>query len=182
MSRRAQYVILCEDLQSQVFLRRALLKRGIDTRRVRLLPLPAGRGSGEQYVLQRYAREVEAYRSQSAHLAVALIVHVDADPQNTVADRHTQLGVALQQAGQSPRSANEHISHIVPKRNVETWIHFYLNGPPVDEATEYAKYSGNESACWPAAERFSDEAVQSSPSPGAPASLVQGLQEFVRAL
>jgi 4-hydroxyphenylpyruvate dioxygenase-like putative hemolysin len=115
-------------------------------------------------------------------MAAALIVHVDADPQNTVADRHTQLGAALQQAGQLPRGATEHISHIVPKRNIETWIYFYLNGPPVDEATEYAKYPGNESACWPAAEKFSDDAVQNVMPLGAPASLVQGLQEFKRAL
>jgi hypothetical protein len=117
-------VILCEDLQSQVFIRRALLRRGVDSRRIRLVDLPSGRGAGEQYVRQQYPGEVEAHRSQAAHMAAALVVHLDADPGHTVADRHRQLGDALAEAEQSPRQPQERIAHLVPKRNIETWVHF----------------------------------------------------------
>lgn len=182
MSRRAQYVILCEDLQSQVFLRRALLRRGVDSRKIRLAALPWGKGAASQYVIEKYPKYVEAHRSQAAHMAVSLVVHIDSDPQYTVADRHTQLSDALKQAAQHPRNAQERIAHLVPKRNIETWIQFYLQGPPVDEVTEYPKYPKNESACWPAAERFSDDAAQGGTPLDAPPSLLQGLQEFQRVL
>ncbi len=175
-------MILCEDLQSQVFIRRALLRRGVESRRIRLVDLPSGTGSGEQYVRKQYPGEVEAHRSQVAHMAAALVVHIDADPSHTVADRHRQLSEALTEVGQPPPKPEERITHLVPKRNMETWIHFYLDGPPVDEEVEYAKYPNNESACWPAAERFSDDAVQKRDPEGAPASLVQGLAEFRRVL
>ncbi|HEX8698282.1 MAG TPA: hypothetical protein VF815_05565 [Myxococcaceae bacterium] len=70
----------------------------------------------------------------------------------------------------------------MPKRNMETWIHFYLDRVQVDEETEYAKYPEDESACWPAAEQFSDEAAQNRIREGAPPSLVLGLAEFRRVL
>jgi hypothetical protein len=175
-------VILCEDLQSQVFIRRALLRRGVEPRRIRLVDLPSGGGSGEQYVRKQYSGEVEAHRSQVAHMAAALVVHLDADPGYTVADRHNQLADTLAAAQQTPRQPQERIAHLVPKRNMETWIHLYLDGPPVDEETEYAKYPKDESTCWPAAEQFSDEAAQNRIREGAPPSLVQGLAEFRRVL
>lgn len=115
-------------------------------------------------------------------MAAALVVHLDADPGHTVADRHRQLAEALAQAGQAPREPEERIAHLVPKRNIETWIHFYLDGPPVDEEREFAKYLNNESACWPAAEQFSDEAARQTVPQDAPPSLVQGLAEFRRVL
>jgi hypothetical protein len=173
-------VILCEDLQAQVFIRRALLRRGVESRRIRLVDLPSGSGAGEQYVRKQYPGEVEAHRSQVTHMAAALVVHIDADPGYTVAERHRQLAEALAEGGLAPRQPEERIGHLVPKRNMETWIHFYLDRAQVDEETEYAKYPSNESACWPAAERFSDEAAQRRAPEGAPPSLVQGLAEFWR--
>lgn len=175
-------MILCEDLQSQVFIRRALLRRGVENHRIRLVDLPSGSGSGEQYVRKQYPGEVEAHRSQVTRMAAALVVHLDADPGYTVADRHNQLAEALAEAQQPPRQPEERIAHLVPKRNIETWISFYLNGPLVDEETEYAKYPKNESACWPAAEQFSDQAAQKSSPAGGPPSLIQGLAEFRRVL
>jgi hypothetical protein len=174
-------VLLCEDLQSQVFLRRSLIHQGVAPRKIHPVALPSGKGAGSQYVIAQYPRQVEAYRSRAPHMKAALVVHVDADPQHTVADRHRQLNEALQNAGQPPRGEKEHVAHLVPKRNIETWIHFYLDGPPVDEETEYTKYP-QESACWPAAEKFSDGAAQKVTPVDAPPSLVQGLQEFQRVL
>jgi hypothetical protein len=155
------------------------MHQGVPPRKIRSTPLPSGKGSGAQYVLTQYPRQVEAHRSQAARMASALVVHVDADPQYTVADRHQQLSENLIGAGLPPRGAREEIAHLVPKRNIETWIHFYLDGPPIDEMTEYAKYP-EESACWPAAEKFSEDAAQGAPQQDRPPSLVQGLQEFQR--
>jgi hypothetical protein len=115
-------------------------------------------------------------------MAAALVVHIDVDPDYTVADRHHQLADELVKASQPPRQPEERIAHLIPKRNMETWIHFYLDGPSVDEEEEYDKYPKNESACWPAADQFSDDAAQKNVPQGAPPSLVQGLAEFWRVL
>lgn len=144
----AQYVVLCEDLQTQVFIRRALVRRGVNPRRIRLVDLPAAdEGAGDAYVAKHYPEQARAHRNQAARTHAALIVHMDADPANSVAARMNRLDQALVSAGMHPRGTQERISYLAPKRNIETWIHFYLDGPPIDESTEYAKYGGRESDC-----------------------------------
>lgn len=176
-------MVLCEDLQTWVFIRRALLQRGVHARRIRLVDLPSSdKGAGDAYVAMHYPDEARAHRSQAARTLAALVVHMDADPANTVAARMSRLDQALAAAGMPPRGAAERISYLVPKRNIETWIHFYLDGPPVDETTEYAKYGGRESDCWPAADAFSDHAGRNTPPVGSPPSLTVGLAEFRRVL
>ncbi|RKH69267.1 hypothetical protein D7X55_07955 [Corallococcus sp. AB049A] len=112
----------------------------------------------------------------------ALIIHVDADPANSVQYRWQQLDAALKEQRQAPVTDNERIARLVPKRNIETWIRFYLNGPPVDEVQAYPKYTGTESACWPAAEAFAQDAAGNVQPPQAPGSLLLGLDEFRRVL
>ena len=77
MSDRAQFVVLCEDRQAQVFIRRALMKRGVEARKMRLLPLPSS--AGDAYVLKEYPGQVKSFRSQRAKAAYGMVVHIDAD-------------------------------------------------------------------------------------------------------
>lgn len=184
MSSGVQYVVLCEDLQTQVFIRRALIRHGADRRRIHLADLPSEvkEGAGDDYVARHYPKEAEAHRSRASHTQAALIVHMDVDPRNSVAARMTRLEQALSTAGMPARGAEERIAYLIPKRNIETWIHFYLDGPPIDEVTEYAKYTGRESDCWPAAEAFSDGAASTTVPAAAPPSLEVGLSEFRRIL
>lgn len=86
-----------------------------------------------------------------------------ADPTHTVAQRHRQLAEALRGAGESAREPAEPIAELVPKRNIETWIHA-LDGPlsrdlarPLDEETAYPKLE-RESECAGAAQVFADHA------------------------
>ncbi|RYZ39852.1 MAG: hypothetical protein EOO71_18445 [Myxococcaceae bacterium] len=180
----SEYVILCEDRQSQVFIERALKHRGVKPRRIRSLPLPSmvGGGAGEQYVREKTPEQVQSHRAHVTFQRTALIIHLDADPANSVQDRRQQLDDALRAQQQPPIGADERIARLIPKRNIETWIHSYLDGSPVDEVQAYPKYSGNESACWPAAEAFADDAQRSSPVLQAPPSLNEGLAEFRRIL
>lgn len=183
MGNSAQYVVLCEDLQTQVFIRRALIRRGAHPRRIQLVALPASdEGAGDAYVATHYPKQAEAHRSRAAHTLASLIVHIDADPANSVSARMTRLDQALAAAHMPPRASQERIAYLVPKRNIETWLHFYLDGPPIDETTEYAKYRSRESDCWPAAEAFSDDAASNTVPPHAPPSLIAGLSEFRRIL
>ena len=103
-------------------------------RHYRSLPVTT-RGSGEQYVRSHYARAVQAFRSQSHDANASLVVMTDADMLSVAARRKT-LDDALRQAEQAPRSTNERIVLLIPKRNVETWV-AHLNGAAVDENSDY---------------------------------------------
>jgi len=146
--RRVQTVILCEDLQHEVFVYRFLKQTGrADVRRVTVRRSPKGRGSGAQFVLDHFAGEVEAYRRKSQHLSLCLIVVIDADILS-VEDRIRQLEESLVITGLPRRTAEERIIILVPRRNIETWIR-YLDGHGFDETTSYPKLS-QESECIPA--------------------------------
>jgi len=173
--------VLCEDLQAWVFVRRMLITLGYESHRIRVLPYPAdGRGSGEQHVRERYADELGRHRSRAARTRAALVVHVDAD-RVTVQERHAALDLTLHQKGVAPRSAQDMVAILVPKRAIETWIHFLLDGPPVDEQTSYEKYAYPSDA-WPAADAFATHVRARTEPASAPASLLPGLTEARRVL
>jgi hypothetical protein len=105
---------------------------------MRFVAYPAGAGSGEQWVRQRFAMEVEVCRRRRAHAETALIVLIDADDL-LVQERLAQLDRNLDeaQAGRVRPDA-EQIARLVPKRNIETWI-LCLNDVLVDEETDYKR-------------------------------------------
>jgi hypothetical protein len=186
MSDRAQFIVLCEDLQAEVFIRRALIHRGANPRRIRIVPRPST-GAGHPHVVDHYPDEVEAWRKQNAKAATALVVHIDADPTHTVAERHAQLAAALRDADVELRGADEPIAELVPKRNIETWIYALdesLEPRPkglLSEADEYPKLK-YESECAGAARAFADHARNHTEPPTVDAvpSLRDGFEEFRR--
>jgi hypothetical protein len=175
--RQAQVVILCEDRQQQTFIYRWLIGRGYTIRQIRLLPLPAGAGSGEQYVRSRYAAEVKALRARN-YLNLALATAIDAD-HRTVDERHQELESELRSAALTPRNDQERIAVLVPKRNIETWIH-YLFGTDVDEETIYPKLE-RERDCQSAVDHLLVlcQPAQSL-SENCPASVSRGIVELLR--
>ena len=137
--RRIAFTVLCEDKQQQVFARHFLMSFwGAKIRDIRFCALPDGKGSGEQYVRDSYLREVRTHRSKFPYLSsLRSIVMVDAD-RLSVEERRRQFDEALEAAGFEKRGNEERIAIFVPKRNIETWIH-YLQGKSVDENTAYSK-------------------------------------------
>ena len=99
--RRATVVILCEDRQQEVFARQFLQKRGFPGP-FRVEVCPKGEQSGEQYVRERYPKEVKAYRSKRNHLSIYLVVLIDAD-NKTVDERLSQLDLTLEDDSQPRR-------------------------------------------------------------------------------
>ncbi|MEA5567027.1 MULTISPECIES: hypothetical protein [unclassified Anabaena] len=174
--RRIQIVILCEDRQQEVFARYFLKKRGftgnIRTKFCR-------KGAGEQFVRESYAAEVKVFRSKN-YISGILVVLIDADTK-TLEDRLKQLDDVLIENEQKPRQANEAMAMFVPKRNIETWIH-YLQGASIDEETVYAKFLNNESACKPYVENLADKCRQGSLEANAPPSLQAACGELQRIL
>jgi hypothetical protein len=181
MAEGVQAVVLCEDLQAQVFVRRVLLALGYDGHRIRVVPYPAdGRGSGEQHVRERYPSELAQHRRRAARTRAVLAVHTDAD-RFTVAARFAALADELREKGVPQRAAEEPVAILVPKWNIETWIHFFLDGPPVDEdKSDYAKYTGHEADAAPSAEQFAAHARARTVPHQAPPSLEIGLEEARR--
>jgi hypothetical protein len=189
VSSSAQFVVLCEDLQAQVFICRALIRAGANTRRIRKVSLPStvAGGAGHAYVVANYPREVKAFRRQNASTSTGLIAHIDADPTHTVARRHAQLADALKRAGERARQPTEPIAELVPKRNIETWIYALDvslsadQGKSLNEVEAYPKIA-LPSECAKAAEAFADHAhLNTTPqTAGSVPSLLDGIAEFRR--
>lgn len=144
-NRYSQIIILCEDRQHEVFIRHFLKKRhNITARQIRVVISPQGRGAGEQYVRREYPIQVKVLR-QKHHLSKALVTMIDADIL-TVSERLKQLlPLPIE---------TEKIVRLVPKRNIETWIH-YLNNEllSINEIDTYQKLD-KESACKPGVEKL----------------------------
>jgi hypothetical protein len=152
--RRVQTVVLCEDLQHEVFVSRFLKQtRRANNYTITVQRSPKGQGSGAQFVIDHFPDEVRAYRSKSSYLGLCLIVVIDADV-FTVEDRIHQLEESLAATGQVQRTAAERIVILVPKRNIETWIR-YLDGNDCDETTAYPKLP-EESHCMSAVRKLVD--------------------------
>src|SRR4028118_864646 len=157
--RRVQIVILCEDRQQEVFARYFLKKRGF-TGLFRTKICPPGSQSGEQYVRTHYPEEVKAYRQKRNQVSIGLVVLIDADT-GTLEARLNWLARVLDEGEQKNRGQNEAIAIFVPKRNIETWIH-YLQRETVNEEAVYAKFENNEAVCKTAIEDLADRCYSQS--------------------
>jgi hypothetical protein len=176
--RRVQIVILCEDRQQEVFARYFLEKRGF-TGLFRPKICPQGSQSGEQYVRTKYAEEVKAYRQKRNSLSIGLVVLIDADT-GTLQERLNQLAQSLSEDTQPNRQPNEAIAIFIPKRNIETWIH-YLQGELVDEETGYSKFE-KDSTCKPYVKNLAEQCRSQNLPEDAPASLQAACGELQRLL
>ncbi|MFH0824366.1 MAG: hypothetical protein V2B18_16560 [Pseudomonadota bacterium] len=152
--RRVRTVILCEDLQQEVFVYRFLKRTGrANTRTVTVWRSAGGRGSGAQFVLEHFAKEIKAFRAKSSHINLCLVVVIDAD-NFSVEERIRQLESSLGDSGQQERTTGERIVILVPKRNIETWIR-YLDGMDYDETQPYSKLT-RQKECMSAVKRLAD--------------------------
>lgn len=172
-------VVLCEDLQSWVFLRRVLIEQGAAGRDIRANRQTPGVAGGADRVRQQYAPEVQAQRRRNASRAAALVVHIDAD-RFSVLERANELAAVLAASGAAPRAPAERIAHAIPRRNIETWIAFGLGQTPVDETEEYRKLSGCEADYAPASKRFATDIASGADRAGAPPSWNVAIAEMRR--
>ncbi len=127
-------VLLCEDKQTDSFVRRFLRHRKFRGRDIRTLPLPDGSRSGEQWVRERYPDQLKAIRQRRG---AYLIVVTDAD-NLSVDRRRAQLRDACNRENVPPRNDRDGVLLIVPRRNIETWL-AYLGGSDVDENERYPR-------------------------------------------
>lgn len=174
MSRSVQLVLLCEDSQHETFARRFLEKAGWSTRRLRVEK--GGRGSAEQYVRERFPKELSAYRSNRHRVAQGLIVILDGDAQG-VAGRLGQLENVCQTQGIKPREKDEHVAIVVPTWNIETWL-CYLSGTEVDEGNRNYPRLDRPRDCQQYVHRLHEMCQQGALRQPAPASLQIACEEY----
>lgn len=166
----ASIVLLCEDSQTDCFVRRFLRKRKFHD----ILTLPLVEGSGEKWVRKRYPHELKAIRGRKK---AVLVVVIDADV-NSTAFRRSQLNDECKSKGVSPTAPDDPVMIIVPKRNIETWFAYLRGDADVDETQSYRKLK-RERDCHPLADelyRMCHERQRLDPS--APPSLREACQEY----
>ena len=127
-------MLLCEDQQTDSFVRHFLSKRNFNAHDIHTLPLPKGRQSGEQWVRTSFPNELKIIRTR--HNAF-LIVIIDADS-FTTDDRRNQLNRECREQGVPEPSPDDPVIIAVPRRNIETWF-AYLDGEAVDETGRYPR-------------------------------------------
>jgi len=125
-----QFTVLCEDMNHYLFIS-SYLKHKHSIGRVHLKISPAGKGSGEQYVRDHFAKEVKAHRSKSGQNA-ALIVVTDVDTYTF--DRRWR---SLTKNLDKPLSENDKIIILIPARNIETWFRYADNPEDCNETDDY---------------------------------------------
>jgi hypothetical protein len=174
-ARKVQVVILCEDLQHEVFVRRFLIQQNWNNHQIRVVRPKSGRGSGEQFVRENFPMELEAYRKVSGRLSTSLAVVADADV-ISVEERIKELENSCGVKKIDFRKADEKVAFFIPKRNIETWIHF-LHSESVDEVTAYRKLE-KESLCEPQVKRLDEMCRAGGLTEGAPPSLSLACSEY----
>lgn len=173
--RRVRIVLLCEDSQHEAFTRRFLEGMGWNMRELRVEKGPAARGSAEQWVKGKFPAELKVYRQRRQLAASGLIAMIDAD-MGEVQDRIREFEAACD-AKQIPfRTDVETVAIVVPKRNIETWIH-YLNGHQVNEQDDYPKLD-RERGCKPAVNNLVQLCKSTGLTGNAPRSLAVACNEY----
>ncbi len=179
MSQRIQIVIFCEDRQQEVFARYFLKKRGF-TGLFRAKICPPSSQSGEQYVRTQYPVEVKTYRQKRNRVSIGLVVLIYADT-STSQERLDWLTRTLVEDSQQNRQPDEAIAIFVPKRNIETWVH-YLQGESVNEEDTYSKFPNNETNCKPSVENLAEQCRSQNILKETPESLQLACGELQRLL
>ena len=131
----AEIILLCEDTQTDSFVRNFLKHRNFGRYDIDTCPLSNGSGAGKQWVLERYPEQLQLIRKKKN---AYLIVIIDAD-KDTIDDCHKRLEAACRDKSIPPRDKKDsNVLHIIPRRNIETWL-AYLDNRNVDEFEDYRK-------------------------------------------
>lgn len=174
-------ILLCEDKQQEVFISRVLEELGLGVKNRFRTVSQKGQG-GFTHVLQNIEAELKAYMQNKNHQSSALIVMIDAD-NKTYDERFKELENNAETAKYQLilNDKQEAIAVLIPRRNIETWIHYLLDGNNVDEAIKYPKLK-KPSDCQPAVKRWTEILTQNPKPVNLPDSLARACPEVKRIL
>lgn len=170
----SRFVLLCEDSQTEIFVRRFLSHRNIRGRDVYTLPLPLGRQSGEQWVRTQFPKELKAIRARQG---AWLLVVIDADARTTDGTL-AWLDAECRRSNVPPRTDDDRVVVAVPKRNIETWFSFLTTDETPLEERRYPRLDRPRD-CRPLADRlFRMCHEEQRLPPSAPPSLLAACSEY----
>lgn len=173
--RRVKIVLICEDAQHEAFSRRFLKGMGWNIRELRVEMSPSAGGSAEQWVRKKFPVELKIYRQRRHRAASALIAIIDADSKS-VKDRIDDFADECDAMLIPFRNDDEAVAIAVPRRNIETWIHF-LNEEQVTEDGVYPKL-GKERGCKPAIEKLLQSCTSKGLPTDSPPALLAACEEY----
>ena len=176
LTRNVRVVLVCEDTQHEVFVRRFLRDMGWKVRDIRVEKAPQGRGSGEQFVRENYPSELRSLRGKPGRRA--LIAVVDGDKRG-VDGRLADFERACVEQGVPSRRDEETVLLFVPTWAIETWL-AYLDGNIVDESHPGYPRLAHESECQSHVEVLAGMCRERALRLPAPLSLVAACGEYGR--
>jgi hypothetical protein len=176
MSRGVQLVLVCEDSQQEAFARRFLEQTGWEMRKIRVEKAPLGKGSGEQFVRERYPIELDAHRSMIHRVNCRLIIMTDGDRYGFV-ERQKMLELSCTAQGVDVRTDEDRVALIIPTWNIETWL-AYLSGDAVDETRSNYPRLAKARECLPMVVALVEMCQAGLLRQPAPPSLTAACQEF----
>lgn len=134
-SRRVRVVVLCEGLADYRFAYRCLRECGWREDQIMANISRSGRGSAFDHVLNSYSAEGRSNRKGGRQRDLLVLIDADTQPEG---GRERQLAERLRVAGEPVRRKGERIALWVPRRQMETWVHFLKHGK-ADEQTDYKR-------------------------------------------
>ena len=178
MTRRVQLILLCEDQQQSAFMRRFLVEMGWDKRKIRTVPPPAGKGSGESHVRVNFPKELKEYRSRRSRVQCRLAVMIDGDKLG-VESRIRQLDDECRDQNVGIRTNDDMVAIFVPTWEIETWL-AYLGGSEVVESCGSYPRLRRAGDCGTHARELAGMCRGQGLRPPAPPSLTQACREYER--
>jgi len=168
-----QVVVICEDLQHEVFIRALLYRRGFGPHDVRYES--STHGDAKKFVRDRLPEEVNALRGYHGKSRM-LIVMADAD-NLSVHDRLQTLDKALADLNITPIGQSDPVFYFAPKWEIETWL-AYLGGQTVDENPSNYRKLSRESDAYPLVDSLGKMCDSQSLRPTPPPSLERACQTY----
>ena len=176
-ARRVEIVLLCEDTQQEVFARQFLIGMGWKKSDLRVKKGPRSAGSAEQWVRKNFPIELKLYRKWKQRSA--LIAIIDADKKDVdVKDRLKEFESECDSRQIPFRSGEEAVAIAVPKRNIETWIHYLNEGQANENAPKTYNKLERASGCQPAVNELIKLCKGKGLPENAPASLKAACEDY----
>jgi hypothetical protein len=169
----SMFYILGEDSHHRSFIRAWLDSHKISYHRVHVIEPPAGKGGGWNFVLEKCLETIkDAQHRNRVKGKTRVIIVIDADD-GSVGERIAQINKKAEQI--DGLSEGEIVCTLVPKRDIETWVHALVNPTiAVDEQSDYKEKTTTEV-------KGAARALARLPAaPQHPPSLAQGYEAFKR--
>ena len=174
--RQTSVVLLCEDQQHAVFVRRLLREMGWTHSNMRTEFLSPGSGSAEQFVRERFVKELAEYRRVRNRVSATLVVMIDGDRLGP-ARRRAELKDACQSQGVAFLESAERVLIAVPTWQIETWF-AYLDGEDVDETKRDYRRLSRPRDCERHVDKLAEMCRRNALRSPAPRSLVSACDEY----